>query len=99
MSLTSLQLPDIPIQVLPEDFDEEGFGSDTLPNFLKGKAGIIDLWHTKCTRCPAALEKLNSEARKLKNEASKTEKEVVVLSLALSQGEGDIDMVKELTEE
>lgn len=39
---------------------------------------LIDFWHTKCTRCPAALEKLNTEAA--------TSNDILYVSCALSQG-------------
>lgn len=89
-------LPALEIKVLPKDMDEEGFEKSTLSGFLKGKSGIIDLWHTKCTRCPAALDKLNKQASSCFGDRAE---DVVFLSLALSQGEGDIDMVRELTGE
>jgi hypothetical protein len=51
---------------------------------------VIDFWHTKCTRCPAALEKLNGEAGKAGNE------DVIYLSCALSQGEGNHEVAADL---
>ena len=50
---------------------------------------VIDFWHTKCTRCPAALSKLNKEAEKKKDE-------IMFVSCALSQGEGNKEMVADL---
>jgi len=45
-----------------------------------GKPLVIDLWHTKCTRCPAAMEKLDKEA-------SVRSGEIFYVACALSQGE------------
>lgn len=69
-------------------------GKDDITNikaFCAGKAGVIDLWHTKCTRCPAALEKLNEEAG--------SHPEYLFIACALSQGEGNLEDVAELTNE
>lgn len=44
-----------------------------------GKPMIIDFWTTKCTRCPAAMEKLDKEA-------SSRHKEIFYVACALSQG-------------
>ena len=45
------------------------------------KPMVIDFWHTKCTRCPAALEKLNDECSQ--------HPEILFVSCALSQGTGN----------
>jgi thiol-disulfide isomerase/thioredoxin len=55
----------------------------------EGKLLVVDFWHTKCTRCPAALEKLNEEAEELHDD-------IVVVACAISQGEGNFDVVKDV---
>lgn len=52
------------------------------------KPMVIDFWHTKCTRCPAALEKLNEESEK--------HPEILFISCALSQGVGNKDVAADL---
>ena len=66
----------------------------TLKDLLAGKIGVIDFWHTKCTRCPAAIEKLNGQAAGFGNE-----EEVVFVTCALSQGGSDVDTVKDVVED
>jgi hypothetical protein len=42
-------------------FTEIGSGKKvTLDTMRGGKKLVVDFWHTKCTRCPAALEKVTS---------------------------------------
>ncbi len=70
------------------------FGNDettTLKDVCAGKAGVIDLWHTKCTRCPAALEKLNEEAGE--------HSDFLYIAGALSLGSGNKDTVSDLISE
>ena len=62
-----------------------------LKELSNNKPMIIDLWHSKCTRCPAALDKLDRLSKKYEN--------VLFVSIALSQGDGNIDLVDELIEE
>jgi hypothetical protein len=59
-------------------------------NSLRGgaKAMVLDFWTTKCVKCPAALEKLNDEAEGVDD--------VIYVSCALSQGEGNKEMVRDL---
>lgn len=47
--------------------------------------------HTKCVRCPAALERMNNEA------SSRTD--VLFTACALSQGDGNEELVKEMVSE
>jgi thiol-disulfide isomerase/thioredoxin len=54
------------------------------------KAMVLDFWTTKCVKCPAALEKLNEEAEEACSD------DVVYVSCALSQGEGNKEMVRDL---
>jgi len=44
-----------------------------------GKPMLVDFWTTKCTRCPAAMEKLDKEA-------SSRGSEIFYVACALSQG-------------
>ena len=72
---------EIPISLLEAD---DGVDTITLRDLqLKNgnKPMVIDFWHTKCTRCPAALEKLNDEAE--------MHPEIMFVSCALSQGPGN----------
>jgi len=57
----------------------------------QGKHMVIDLWHTKCTKCPAALEHLNEEAS--------SSDDVVYVACALSLGDGNKDIVTDLVSE
>jgi hypothetical protein len=56
------------------------------------KALAIDFWHTKCVRCPAALSKLNEEAPEMSSKC-------VFIACAISQGEGNLDVVRDVTSE
>jgi hypothetical protein len=56
-----------------------------LTDLCLGKAGIIDFWHVNCSRCPAALDKLNKEIPKHFDQENS-----VFLACALKQGEEDI---------
>lgn len=78
-------LPRLKISVLGENEVES-----TLDEFCFGKNGVIDLWHTKCQKCPAALDKFNTEALQFSSE------EVIFVACALSQGEGNKDDVAEI---
>lgn len=64
-----------------------------LADLCEGRIGVIDFWHTKCTRCPAAIEKLNDIAKKF------DDKDVLWLTCALSQGEGNCGVVHDLVQE
>lgn len=55
------------------------------------KPCIIDLWHTKCTRCPAALDKLDS--------AAEANPDIVFISICLSQGDKNFDLAVDMVEE
>jgi len=73
--------------LVPEGED----GEETTLSALRGdKAMVIDFWTTKCTRCPAALTKLNGEAGLAEND------DVVFLSCALSQGDGNYEVAADL---
>ena len=51
---------------------------------------VIDLWHTKCTKCPTALSKLNQEAEGV------NKSEVMYISIALSLGEGNYELTRDV---
>jgi thiol-disulfide isomerase/thioredoxin len=78
-------LPALNITVLGEEERE-----CTLQELVAGKVGVIDLWHTKCTKCPAALSKFDADAEKFGNE------EVMFIACALSLGEGNKEEVTDL---
>lgn len=83
--MTSSKVPDIKIKVLDDD------RVVPLKDFCAGKIGLIDFWHTKCVKCPAALAKLNDEAER--------NQDAVYIACALSLGEGSEDDVKDFTTE
>ena len=62
----------------------------SLLSLCEGKIGVIDLWHTKCQKCPAALDKLNSDAESFLNN------EVLFIACALSLGDDNKEDVSEL---
>jgi thiol-disulfide isomerase/thioredoxin len=81
-------LPDLAVTTLVPEGDEPEMSS--LCRLRDGKAMVIDFWTTKCTRCPAALEKLNNEAGLAEND------DIVFVSCALSQGEGNYAVAADL---
>ena len=58
----------------------------------EGKFLVLDFWTSKCVKCPAALDKLNEEAEKYSDIAS-------FVSVALSQGDGNKELITDLVEE
>jgi len=95
-------LPSIPVkfiragEVSPLQSISEGCVT-ALNQLCAGKVGVIDLWHTKCSRCPAALEKLNETIDTLQENPAF--KDVLFLTIALSQGPNDVGTVQDLLEE
>jgi thiol-disulfide isomerase/thioredoxin len=82
---------DPPVNVLNVD-DQEGTAS-TLHTFRAGKPLVLDFWHTKCVKCPAAISHLDEVAPKHPG--------VTFAACALSLGsetEGTQDQVLELLE-
>lgn len=81
-------LSNIPVTILrkPQN-DEELTIKSTLKEACAGKIGVIDLWHTKCTRCPAALSHLNDFA------ATQDSNKVMFIACALSLGAGNQEAV------
>jgi hypothetical protein len=57
---------------------------------------VIDLWHSKCVKCPAALDKLNDFAGSSSTSTSSSSDDVLYVSCALSQGPGNIDLACEM---
>lgn len=98
-----MQLPEVRVKLLraPERTSSSSarMGAMTTGEVLSlrdvcaGRVGVVDLWHTKCTKCPAALEKLNSLTE------SFDDSQVLFIAAALSQGDGDEDMVGDLIQE
>ena len=78
-------LPALKLSVLGENERET-----TLQELCNGKVGVIDLWHTKCQKCPAALDKFNGEAENFSSE------EVMFIACALSLGNGNKEDVADL---
>ena len=88
-----LILPDLAVKLLVANSDENEEKTTTLSQLLQGeenKAMVIDFWTTKCTRCPAALEKLNEEACMAENS------DILFVSCALSQGKDNYAMAADL---
>ena len=51
---------------------------------------VLDFWHTKCVKCPAALDKLNTEATNYPSQ------DVLFISCALSQGDGNFGVAEDV---
>ena len=87
-----LLLPDLAVTLLVANSDENAEETTTLSRLQgeENKAMVIDFWTTKCTRCPAALEKLNDEACLAENA------DILFVSCALSQGEDNYAMAADL---
>ena len=49
-----------PLSVL--DVDEQTASSSTLGAFRAGSPLVLDFWHTRCVKCPAALAMLDQHA-------------------------------------
>ena len=86
MSTESVLLPDLAVALLDEN------NTATNLNKVRGdRAMVLDFWHTKCVKCPAALDRMNEMA------GEDATGEVLYVSCALSQGPGNkelaIDMI------
>lgn len=68
---------------------DENRSTVSLSSLREGKSMVIDFWTSKCVKCPAALEKLNEEAGESKGE-------IIFVSCALSQGDGNKEVVGSL---
>lgn len=87
-------LPNLPIKKLRSAGEEAGDPtSTTLRELCAGKVGVIDLWHTNCTKCPAALSKLNELAPGFPAD------KVIVVACALSLGSDNLEAVSEYIDE
>ena len=64
---------------------------ETLETLLVKDKIVIDFWHSKCTKCPAALEKLNEISNKYNN--------VKFYACALSLEEGDVDLITDIIDD
>ena len=67
--------------------------TSSLAEFRAGRPMVLDFWHTKCVRCPAALAKLDAKA------ASGKHAGVVFAACALSLGENSMEDTKQLLED
>jgi thiol-disulfide isomerase/thioredoxin len=67
---------------------ESGSHNSTLSEVIQDKNVVIDFWHTRCVRCPAALEKMNDEAA--------AHPEVTFIACALSLGDGNDKVVSKM---
>jgi thiol-disulfide isomerase/thioredoxin len=65
-----------------------------LGDLCKNKKMVIDFWHSKCSKCPVALEKLNSMANQRKSEEN-----IVFVACALSLGDGNEEIVTDMIDE
>ena len=65
--------------------------NESITSLCQGNYLVIDFWHTKCTKCPLALEKLNDMTKDYPN--------VNFASCALSLVEDDIDIISDLVED
>jgi thiol-disulfide isomerase/thioredoxin len=91
------KFPDLSFHQLTEGNGELAESLDEIQSlhaFRAGKVMVIDFWHTKCTRCPAALEKLNNMAESYADEAEA----VMFVGCALSQGDGNKDIVVDMVD-
>ena len=78
-------LPTFKVQILGESERE-----CSLREACAGKIGVIDLWHTKCQKCPAALDKFNNESEQFSAD------EVIFVACALSLGSTNKEDVADL---
>lgn len=88
MASASIQLPNFELKVLNDDKSIE---DSTIFDVKNNRPMVIDLWHTKCKNCPAALEKLNKIAIK--------RTDILFVACAISQGEGNEEEVADLIDE
>jgi len=56
-----------------------------------GKHLVVDFWTSKCVKCPATLDRLNDEAEHHSSKAT-------FVSCALSQGDGNKEIVGDLVD-
>ena len=77
------------LEIIKLDAEAQALDFKTLAG---GKALVLDFWHTKCVKCPAALSKLNETA-------GTGDANVLYVACALSQGPGNFDLAKEMVEE
>ena len=81
-----MKLPSLAVTTL-----DENRKVTSLEAIRAGRTMVIDLWHSKCVKCPAALDKLNDLAG-----SSSSGDDVLYVSCALSQGPGNIDLASEM---
>jgi thiol-disulfide isomerase/thioredoxin len=71
--------------------EDSSFASLVAEAQAEGKFFVVDFWTTKCVRCPAALDRLNNEAETMSDKA-------IFVSCALSQGDGNKEIVSDLVD-
>ena len=84
---SSIQLPNFAVKV----FNDGSIDNSNILSVKENQPMVLDLWHTKCKNCPAALEKLNKIASK--------RPDILFVACALSQGEGNEEEVGDLIDE
>ena len=62
----------------------------SLRDACMGKVGVIDLWHTKCQKCPAALDLFSAASNQFSPD------EVMFVACALSLGASNKEDVADL---
>ncbi len=77
-----MSLDDFRVSVLTEDGQHK---ETTLGELRSERAMVVDFWHTRCTRCPAALVELASVAKKHKDSGA------VFVAAALSLADKSCD--------
>ena len=88
---------DLKVSLISSDSDDSSSSDSITLSKLhsrlagQGKAMVIDLWHTKCVKCPAALSHLNDEAS--------GSSDIVFVACALSLGDGNRELVADLVSE
>ena len=73
---------------------DENAATVSLTELRAGRAMVLDMWTTKCVKCPAALSKLNDEAE----ECASSSTAPLFVSCALSQGAGNRELVVDMVE-
>ena len=81
-----MSTPSLNVTILDENAE-----ITNLNKLHQGKLMVLDFWHSKCVKCPAALEKLNEIAKDVANYGN-----VMFVSCAISQGPGNKELASEM---
>lgn len=93
MTTSSIDLfSQLPLLVIDSSHGRRKTTLRELQALHESSAVVIDLWHTKCTKCPAALSKLNDEASEVDR------RDVLYVAIALSLGDGNYDVASDAIE-